>query len=84
MWLVEEFSDVPAGYISEDICHPKHIRQAYRELTAETTEPTKPLALPEPVKAADSVKPTKTPEPTKPEDDTPPWDIDILSSSLRQ
>src|SRR4051812_31748512 len=29
MWLAEEFSNAPGGCISDSICHPKHIRQAY-------------------------------------------------------
>jgi hypothetical protein len=76
IWLAEEWDSNAHGVdISSDVCHPTHIRIAYNELTAETTEPTTPLALPEPVEAAEPVKvPQTKPEPAKPENDTPPWD----------
>jgi hypothetical protein len=51
---------------------PKPHPPSLRELTADTTEPPSPLALPEPVKAADPVEPVKAPEPEEPEDDTLP------------
>src|SRR5688572_17816931 len=43
VWWAVNHSNRHGVLISETICHPNHIRQAYRELT---TEPTTPLALP--------------------------------------